>query len=104
MRQYTDAPFTIHVRGASLSGAQEVHVTFKQYDVCVDCTGDDIEILGDSDISLVLPQSKTALFHDGAPVWVQLNFIAADGMRKTTGEVRLGVGVNLLRRILYGHT
>lgn len=103
MRQYTDAPLIIHVHGASLTGAQEVHVTFKQYDVCVDVTGDDLEILGDSDISLVLPQSKTALFHDGAPLWVQLNFIAADGMRKTSGEVQFPVGVNLLRRILHGN-
>lgn len=103
MRQYTDAPLTIHVDGASLSGAQEVHVTFKQYDVCVDVTGDDLEILGDTDISLVLSQAKTALFHDGAPVWVQLNFIAADGLRKTSGEVQLPVGVNFLRRILRGN-
>lgn len=102
MRQYTDAPLTIHVDGASISGAQEVHVTFKQGGVCFDLTGDDLEILLGTDISLVLPQAKTALLRDDAPVFVQLNFISADGLRKASDEASIPVGTNLLRRILHG--
>lgn len=104
MRQYTDAPLTIHVDGASLSGAEEVHVTFRQGGVCFDLTGDELDVLGGTDISLVLPQAKTALLRDDAPVLVQLNFIAADGMRKASDEISLPVGTNLLRRILHGNT
>ena len=99
MREYTDVPLTIHVDGADLMQADELHLTFRQGPVVVDLTGDDLTVLGESDLTAVLHQEQTASFSATSSVSVQINVIVG-GIRKASEIETIPVGSNLLRRLI----
>ena len=99
MIEYTDVPLTVHVNGADLRQATEIHLTFRQGPVVVDCTGTDLTVLGESDLTAVLHQEQTARFSATSSVSVQINVLAG-GLRKASKIETIPVGSNLLRRLI----
>lgn len=100
MRTYTDVPVTITVDGYDMTAATNLHVTFRQGGTVVDIA--DADVGSATSVTLVIPQTMTAKFRDGAPVSVQINFIGADGRRRASEIATLTAEDNLLRRIIHG--
>lgn len=98
MRRFCDVPVTITVTGYDCTAMQEIHITFRQGDMEIDIT--DVTVGSSSSLSLILTQEQTEKFKYGADVFAQLNYIDANGLRKASDIVKIGVYDNLLRRIL----
>lgn len=105
MKPYTDAALTIHLNGADLSTAQEIHVTLEQNDRLVDTA----EVTATSDgaggsyIVAEFTQAQTSRLRDDVAVKCQPNWIDANGRRpQPPNPVTIPVGDQLLRRIIYG--
>lgn len=105
MKPYTDASLTIHLNGADLSTAQEIHVTLEQNDRLVDTA----EVTATSDgeggsyIVAEFTQTQTRRLRDDVAVKCQVNWVAANGRRPQPPDpVSIPVGDQLLKRILYG--
>ena len=98
MTAYTDAPITITITGGSLTGATDVHVTFKQPFATVDV--DDPEVLDANNLQLTLTQEQTAALKMDKSCDVQVNWLDGNGKRKATDIATVPVLRNLLERVL----
>lgn len=103
MDRYTTPTLEIEIEGADLSGAT-IAVTLRQgitvltvteFDsVTVDPTEETAEI------SLTLSQRQTALFSEGRPVEVQVNWLDSNGFRNSTEIGGVTFGRNLMEQVM----
>lgn len=97
MTQYTDAKFTVTVKGLDLTTIDTPYLTFSQgYNTEIDLT--DIQVLSANSFVVRLTQAQTGLFKVGEAK-MQLNFFV-DGFRDATAEKTVQVTENLLKRVL----
>ena len=99
MITYTDAPFTVTVKGGlDLTTISQPHITLKQgYDTVVDIT--DVTILSSTALSFKLTQAQTARFKDGEAE-MRLTVFNGTGDRIATKKTTVLIEDNTLKRVI----
>lgn len=77
-----------------LTQANNVYATFKQEQVDITKTGEDIEV-SSNQVDVYLSQAETLSFRAGT-VYVQLNWTYDDGRRACSNIISINVGKNLI--------
>ena len=94
----TTPTFTLTVADADLTEAVNVYVTFKQGDILISKSGDDITV-AEHTINVYLTQEETLKFRSGK-LQVQVNMTYENGGRACTEIATVEVGNNLVESVL----
>lgn len=105
MINYTTPTIQLIVEGVDITG-KDAYVTLEQGCKELTKSGSDLTVSAedaDTNITFVLTQEESAIFDPNKNVFIQVNWIASNGVRAATEIKAIGVMKNLLGEVInYG--
>ena len=83
----------------NLTEALNVYATFRNLNVLITKTGEDLEITA-NEVDVYLSQEETLSFEADSNIEVQLNWTYVDGRRACSNIIKVPVGRNLIGSVL----